>query len=99
MFVGVSGEKLVVRFLPPLHPPLYPPPAVSTILILNRVKSKIPNISSVATTTVKLTNEVPNIGSLIKNSNFDAKLSDIEKKYLSISDYDKFMKKKHLIPI
>ena len=94
MFVGVSGEKLVVRFLPPL----YPPP-LSTILILNRVKSKIPNISSVATTTVKLTNEVPNISSLIKNSNFDAKLSDIEKKYLTISDYDKFMKKKHLMPI
>ena len=67
-----------------------PPPP----LILNRVKSKIPSVTGVATTPPELsdlTNEGPNVSNLVKKANFYAKISDIEEKIFITSDYKKFM--------
>ena len=67
-----------------------PPPP----LILNRVKSKIPSVTGVATTPPELsdlTNEGPNVSNLVKKANFYAKLSDIEEKIFITSEYKKFM--------
>ena len=71
-------------FSPPPPPPL----------ILNRVKSKIPSVTGVATTPPELsdlTNEGPNVSNLVKKANFYAKISDIEEKIFITSDYKKFM--------
>ena len=52
-----------------------------------RLKSKIPNITILATTTTTLTavaNKIPNVGNLIKKTDYNTKLMKLKKK----TDYD-----------
>ena len=38
-------------------------------------------------------NKTPSVGDLVKKMHYDAKISEIETKYFTISDYDKFTSK------
>ena len=35
---------------------------------------------------------MPDVSSLVKNTDYDAKISDIESKYITSADYNKFTK-------
>ena len=52
----------------------------------------MPSITNLATaaalTTVK--NKIPNVSDLVKKADYDAKISEIENKYFTTSDYNKF---------
>ena len=51
------------------------------------VKSEIPNITNLATTTTTLTaveNKIPNVSNLVKKTDYNTKISEIEKKMLLI---------------
>ena len=37
-------------------------------------------------------NKIPNVSSLVKKTNYDAKTSDMESKYITTADYNKFNK-------
>ena len=56
----------------------------------------MPDISDLETTTVlgtktkEVDNKIPNFNCLVKKTNYDAKTSEIERKYFTTSDYDKF---------
>ena len=52
-----------------------------------RLKSKIPNITILATTTTTLTavaNKIPNVGNLIKKTDYNTKLMKLKKKLIMI---------------
>ena len=58
----------------------------------NEVKGEIPGITNLAAaaafTTVE--NKIPNFSDLVKKADYDGKISEIEKKYFSVSYYNKF---------
>ena len=37
-------------------------------------------------------NKIPDVNSLVKKTNYDAKISEIENKYITTTDYNKFTK-------
>ena len=41
----------------------------------------------------KIENEIPNVSGLVKKSGYGSKMTDIEGKSLTTSDYNKFMRK------
>ena len=60
------------------------------------IELNIPNTTGLATTAAfdAVGNKIPNVNNLVKKEIFfDAKISDIEKKYFSTSDYNKFTNK------
>ena len=54
--------------------------------------SDAPNISGLASTATLTTveNKIPNVSDLAKKKDYDAKISNIEAKYFTSSDYKKF---------
>ena len=60
---------------------------------MNKVKKEIPLINDLATTNTVLTtveNKILNVSDLVKNADYDAKISEMEKKYFTTSEYNKF---------
>ena len=73
---------------------------------ITAIEGETPDMTSLATATAF--NDVKNIANvsvIAKKTNYDAKISDVETKYFTSSDYDKFtneiidnkIKKKHLV--
>ena len=56
------------------------------------VKGQIPSITGLATTAALTTveNKIPNVTDPVKKGDYDAKISEMENKYLNISDYSKY---------
>ena len=63
---------------------------LATKIALTAVENKVPNISNFATKTTQtnLSNTVPNITTLIKKSDYDTKIAEIESKYVSNTGFD-----------
>ena len=63
------------------------------IIMLKLVKSKIPSISGLVTnsTLTVVENKIPDVSNLVK-TDYNAKISDIESKYITAADYNKFTK-------
>ena len=60
---------------------------------MNKVKKEIPLKNDLATTNTALTtveNKILNVNDLVKNADYDAKISEMEKKYFTTSEYNKF---------
>ena len=59
---------------------------------INEVTGKIPSIINLTTsaglTTVQ--NKIPNVSDLVKKADYDAKISEMENKYFTTYDYNKF---------
>ena len=57
---------------------------------LTAIENKIPDVSKFATKTVltNLSNTVPDISTLIKKSDYDTKIAEIESKYVSNTGFD-----------
>ena len=60
----------------------------------NEIGGKIPSITSLATNSVltAVKYKIPNLSNLVKKTNHDAKIADIENKYITTADYNKFTK-------
>ena len=64
---------------------------------INKTKSKIQDFSALVTTTVLDTkigaveNKIPGVSGLVKKMDYNAKISNTEAKYLTTSDYNKFI--------
>ena len=60
---------------------------------INGKKSEIPNIANLAATAAltSVENKIPNVGDLVKKADYDAKISEMEKKYFNNTDYNKFI--------
>ena len=63
---------------------------------INQVKSKIPNITNLATsaTTTVLSaveNRIPNVSNLVKKTDYNTKISEIESKITTDHDHDKYI--------
>ena len=60
---------------------------------INEVKSKIPNTTNLATTTVPtaVENELPNVSNLVKNSDYNTKINETENKITFNYDHDKYI--------
>ena len=58
---------------------------------INEIKNKIPSITNLASTSTLTTveNKIPGDSDLIKKSDYDKKISEIENKYFAISDCNK----------
>ena len=59
---------------------------------INEFKKEIPSITNLSTT-VALTavgNEIPNVSDLVKKADYDTKISEMQNKYFTTSDYKKF---------
>ena len=56
------------------------------------MKGKIPSIIVLVTTAAfhVINNEISTVSDLVKKTDYDLKISDIEDKYFTISDYNKF---------
>ena len=56
------------------------------------IESKITSISGLATSAalILVENKISNVSGLAKKAYYDAKISDIESKYFTTTDYDKF---------
>ena len=63
---------------------------LATKMALTAVENKIPDISNFATKTAltNLSNTVPDINTLIKKSDYDTKIAEIESKYVSNTGFD-----------
>ena len=61
---------------------------------ISEIENKIPNIGGLATIPAlnAVENKIPNVSSLVKKTNYDAKTSDMESKYITTADYNKFNK-------
>ena len=59
---------------------------------LTELENKIPDINSLATKTAltAVESKMPNVGSLVKKTNYDTKISELEKK-LTDHNYDKYI--------
>ena len=60
---------------------------------INEVTGKIPSIINLTTTSAGLTtvqNKIPNVSDLDKKADYDAKISEMENKYFTTYDYNKF---------
>ena len=55
-------------------------------------EDNIPSVSNLATTAAltAVKNKIPNVSNLVKKADYVAKISDIENKYFTTSDYNKF---------
>ena len=40
---------------------------------------------------IAVENKIPNVSSLVKKADYDAKIKEIESRYFTTSDYNKFM--------
>ena len=60
---------------------------------INEVKNKIPNITSLATTTdlTAVQNKIPNVTTFVKKTDYDTKISEIENKITTDHDHDKYI--------
>ena len=60
---------------------------------INEVKNKIPNITNLATTTalIAVENIIPNVSNLVKKTDYDTKISEIENKITTNHDHDKYI--------
>ena len=56
--------------------------------ISSLVIATVPN-----TKTVEVENKIPDVSGLVKKTDFNPKISDIERKYFTTSDYNKFASK------
>ena len=67
-----------------------------TILLklLKEIESEIPSDRGLAKTSALtvVINKIPNISNLVKKKDHDSKISDIESKYITATDYNKFTK-------
>ena len=67
-----------------------------TILLklLKEIESEIPSDRGLAKTSALtvVVNKIPNISNLVKKKDHDSKISDIESKYITATDYNKFTK-------
>ena len=66
-----------------------------TILLklLKEIESEIPNRGLAKTSALTVVvNKIPNISNLVKKNDHDSKISDIESKYITAADYNKFTK-------
>ena len=63
---------------------------MATKTALTAVENKIPDVSKFATKTVltNLSNTVPDISTLIKKSDYDKRIAEIETKYVSNTGFD-----------
>ena len=62
------------------------------------IQLKIPSITGLADTALSaVENKIPDVSSLVKKTDCEAKISDIESKYFIAADYNKFNKKGQLI--
>ena len=61
-------------------------------MLKNEVKKEIPSITNLPTTAAltAVENKIPNVSDLVKKLNYDEKASEIQKKYFTTSDYNKF---------
>ena len=61
---------------------------------VNEIESKISSISGLATTTAltAVENKISNNSNLVKKTDPEAKISDIESKYIPTDDFNKFTK-------
>ena len=61
---------------------------------ITEIGGKIPSITSLATNSVltAVKYKIPNLSNLVKKTNHDAKIADIENKYITTADYNKFTK-------
>ena len=59
---------------------------------INEVKNEIPIITNLSATAAlnAVENKIPNVSDLIKKAYYDAKISEMEKKYFTTCDYNKF---------
>ena len=59
---------------------------------MQKTESKMPSISGLATNTAltAVENKTPNVINLLKRINYDAKISEIDSKYFTTADYNKF---------
>ena len=64
------------------------------ILKSSKKEDRIPSIAGSATSpsSTAVENEITNVINLINKINYDAKISDIENKYITTADYNKFTK-------
>ena len=60
---------------------------------INQVKNKIPNITSLVTTTdlTAVQNKIPNVTTFVKKTDYDTKISEIENKITTDHDHDKYI--------
>ena len=60
---------------------------------INEVKNKIPNITNLATTSalIAVENIIPNVSNLVKKTDYDTKISEIENKITTNHDHDKYI--------
>ena len=58
------------------------------------LKGKMPRISGLATTAVltAVENKIPDVSNLVKKTDYDAKISEIENKCITTAEYNKFSK-------
>ena len=62
---------------------------------ISEIESNIPSFSGLVTSAslTAVENKIPDVSSLLKkNTGYNAKLSDIENKYITTADYNKFTK-------
>ena len=59
---------------------------------LTELENKIPDVSSLATKTAltAVENKIPDVSSLVKKTNYDTKISELEKK-LTDHNYDRYI--------
>ena len=59
------------------------------------IEEKLPSVTALANTSAlnAVKNKIPNVTDLAKKPNCEAKISDIETKYFTTSDYNKFTDK------
>ena len=59
---------------------------------INDVKGEIRSITNLATTAALTTveNKIPKVSDLVKNVDYNVKISEMENKYFTASDYNKF---------
>ena len=58
------------------------------------IENKIPIINALATNAalIAVKNKIPHVSNLVKNTDYETKISDIETKYIATADYNKFTK-------
>ena len=63
---------------------------------INEIKGNIPSITGLATTAAvsDVKNKIPKVNDLVKKTDYDAKIKDIEDIYFTKSDYNKWKNKK-----
>ena len=69
--------------------------AITTVLIfkINKLK-RMPNITNLATTTaafIIVENKIPNVSNLIRKTNYNTKISEIENKINAGHDHDRYI--------